>query len=256
MTSMLQHNVWLAFMLGWQDLKQSYRRSPIGPFWLTLNSGILIATMGVVFGVLFDMELRDYLPYLAVGLVTWNFLSTALNEACNVFVLSEGLIKQINLPVYVYILRLMWKNFTIYLHNIVLIPIVVLLTGRPLTWTALLFFVGLALVLVNLGWVVLALGIVATRYRDFSQITFAFLNITFYLTPIVWDRKTLDHVEWAQWLVTLNPLASLIEIVRAPILGTVPSLLTWQIVIGLAIGGWALALVLFRRYRYRIAYWV
>jgi lipopolysaccharide transport system permease protein len=77
-------------MLGWQDLKQSYRRSPIGPFWLTVNSGILIATMGVVFGVLFDMELRDYLPYLAVGLVTWNFLSTALNEACNVFVHSEG----------------------------------------------------------------------------------------------------------------------------------------------------------------------
>lgn len=256
MNNTLAHNVQLAFTLGWQDLKQSYRRSPIGPFWLTINSAILIGTMGVVFGMLFKMELRDYLPYLATGLVTWNFMSMALNEACSVFVASEGLIKQINLPTYVYIIRLMWKNFTIYLHNIVLIPIVVLLSGRPLTWTSLLFFVGLVLLLLNVGWVVLALGIVATRYRDFNQLTFAFLNVIFYITPVVWDRHTLDHVDWAQWLVILNPMATMLDLLRSPIMGTVPEALTWEIAIGMCLGGWTLALLLFRRYRHRIAYWV
>ena len=257
MTQQLRgHYLRLAFMLGWQDLKQSYRRSPIGPFWLTINSAVLIAAMGVVFGMLFRMELSTYLPYLATGLVTWTFISTTINESCAVFVASEGLIKQVNLPTYVYILRLLWKNFTIYLHTVVLIPIVAVIAGRPITWTALLFFVGLTILIINLGWVVLALGIIATRFRDFAQLTLAFLSVVFYVTPVVWDRQTLSHVEWANWLVVLNPFATLLEIVRAPIMGTVPSMLTWQIAIGLAIGGWVFALVLFRRYRYRIAYWV
>lgn len=112
------------------------------------------------------------------------------------------------------------------------------------------------LLLLNVGWVVLALGIVATRYRDFNQLTFAFLNVIFYLTPVVWDRHTLDHVDWAQWLVILNPMATMLDLLRSPIMGTVPDALTWQIAIGMCIGGWTLALLLFRRYRHRIAYWV
>ena len=40
----------LAGVLGWQDIRQRYRRSSLGPFWLTLSMGVLIGTLALVFG--------------------------------------------------------------------------------------------------------------------------------------------------------------------------------------------------------------
>jgi lipopolysaccharide transport system permease protein len=43
----------LVGMLGWQDVRQRYRRSALGPFWLTISMGVMIGTIGVVFGQIF-----------------------------------------------------------------------------------------------------------------------------------------------------------------------------------------------------------
>ena len=43
----------LVGMLGWQDIKQRYRRSAFGPFWLTISMGVMIGTIGIVFGNIF-----------------------------------------------------------------------------------------------------------------------------------------------------------------------------------------------------------
>lgn len=255
MNQTISHNLQVAFSLGWQDVKQSYRRSPIGPFWLTVNMAVLISTMGLVFGLLFKMDFKEYLPYLAIGLIVWNFVSTVITEASLVFVNSEALIKQINLKTYVFVVRLLWKNFAIFLHNLVLVPVILIVLGIGFTWSILLAFVGLFLVLVNLGWIVVALGILATRYRDFNQLTVSFLSVVFYLTPVVWHRDILD-VPWAELFVTLNPFTALLEIVREPFIGEMPGINSWLVAIGLAVVGWSIAALLFRRYSHRIAYWV
>ena len=31
--------------LGWQEIRQRYRRSTLGPFWLTLSTGAMIAAI-------------------------------------------------------------------------------------------------------------------------------------------------------------------------------------------------------------------
>ena len=61
--------LWL--MLGWQDIKQRYRRSVIGPFWLTLSYGAMIAGMGPLYGSLLQQDISTYFPYLATGFVVW-----------------------------------------------------------------------------------------------------------------------------------------------------------------------------------------
>jgi ABC-type polysaccharide/polyol phosphate export permease len=33
-------------MLAWQDIKQRYRRSVIGPFWLTISTAIMVFSLG------------------------------------------------------------------------------------------------------------------------------------------------------------------------------------------------------------------
>jgi lipopolysaccharide transport system permease protein len=48
----------------------------------------------------------------------------------------------------------------------------------------------------------------------------------------------------------------LLEIVRAPLLGQAPSLISWGVAVGLAVFGTTFAILLYRRTYSRIAYWV
>src|SRR4051812_11315803 len=89
-------DVW--FTLGWQDIRQRFRRSILGPFWLTLSTGIMLVALGFVYATIFKMELREYFPFLAAGIVTWTLVFNLVAEGCQTFIVSEPMIKQIRLP--------------------------------------------------------------------------------------------------------------------------------------------------------------
>ena len=75
-------------MLGWQEIRLRYRRSTLGPIWLTISTGALIGGMGPLYGRLLGQDIGSYYPYLAVGYVVWIFISSVINDACTVFILS------------------------------------------------------------------------------------------------------------------------------------------------------------------------
>jgi len=92
-------------VLGWHDIKQRYRRSIIGPFWFTLSTALMVIVLGVLYATLLKQEIRHYLPFLAVGLVVWQFINTVINEGTTILIGSQSLIKQINLPLTVHVCR-------------------------------------------------------------------------------------------------------------------------------------------------------
>src|SRR5579862_3469636 len=59
--------IWM--MLAYQDIKLRYRRSVLGPFWLTLSMAITVYTMGYLYGHLFHIELKTYYPFLVAGML-------------------------------------------------------------------------------------------------------------------------------------------------------------------------------------------
>ena len=140
----------LVGMLGWQDVKQRYRRSALGPFWLTISMGVMIGTIGVVFGNIFKTPMAEFLPFLTVGMIVWTFMSSVIAEGCLGFVAAEGVIKQLPLPLFIHVLRVVWRNFLILAHNIVIFPIVLIAVGKPLSFEALLCLPGLFVVVLNL----------------------------------------------------------------------------------------------------------
>ena len=78
---------WRAWVLmGWQDIRKRYRRSILGPFWLTLSMGIMVLMLGFLFGNLFKMPLEDFLPFLTLGLLTWGLISGVILDGCQVFI--------------------------------------------------------------------------------------------------------------------------------------------------------------------------
>ena len=245
----------LAGVLGWQDIRQRYRRSSLGPFWLTISMGVLIGALGFVFSNIFGAPMKDFLPFLTIGLILWALITTVINEGCTGFTEAEAIIKQISLPLFIHTLRILWRNLIIFAHNLVIFPLVLLVLWLPLKATAFLSIIGLVLLIINLTWMALLLGVFCTRYRDIPQIVSNLLQVCFYLTPIIWMPHLLPK-RASMLLLDANPFFHLIEIVRAPLLGSLPSALNWQVSIIFAMVGWFVTIVFYGRFRSRIAYWL
>lgn len=245
----------LAGTLGWQDVKQRYRRSKLGPFWLTISMGVLIGALGLVFGGIFNTPMRDFLPFLAIGIILWTYISTVINEGCVAFVSSEAAIKQLPLPMFLHVIRVIWRNVVILGHNVVIIPVVFLVFLRPVEWTIVLAIPGLVLTTLTLAWIALLAGVLCTRYRDLSQIVASVLQIAFYVTPIIWMPSMLSGRRGFIFL-DINPFYHLVEVIRAPILGTVPSATNWLVSIAMVVVGWTITLLVYGKYKNRISYWL
>lgn len=245
----------LVGMLGWQDVHQRYRRSKLGPFWLTISMGFMIGTIGVVFGRLFGRPLSEFLPFLAIGLILWGYISAVINEGCNSFIAAESIIKQLPIPLFVHVLRMVWRNIIIFGHNLVIFPLVLVAMGRPITWAILISPVGFLLLTLNLIWFATILGVLCTRYRDLPQMVSSILLVVFYLTPVIWMPDQISG-KTALYIVDSNPLYHLLEIVRAPLLGQMPSLLNWAVTLALLFLGWGFAILFYGRYKRRLAYWL
>ena len=240
-------------MLGWNDIRLRYRRSTLGPFWITLSMAMFIAILGVIYARIFRVDVETYLPFLTAGFVTWGFISQVINESCGTFQEGERIIKQIRLPYGLYVLRVIWRNFIIFLHTIVIfIPVALLFHVSP-QFTTFLAIPGLILLLANLTWVALMLAILAARFRDITQIVATVMQILLFATPIMWPVSTLSG---ATWIAEINPLYHFIELVRAPFLGGEPAPLSWMVAVGTFVIGSALSLMLLNRASKRIVFWV
>lgn len=245
----------LVFLLGWQDIKQRYRRSQLGPFWLTISMGIMIAMIGVVFGQVFKTSMQEYLPFLATGIILWTFLSSSLTEGCTSFIDSAVMIRQLNLPLSLYTARVIWRNFVIMGHNAVILPFVFICMGKEISLHFLWIIPGLLLLLLNVFWMSLFLGTICSRFRDMPQIISSLLQVFFYVTPVIWMPNSLNPRS-ANLLMDPNPIFHLIQIVRSPLLGEPASSMNWGVSICLCLIGFVFVGYFFGKYKKRIAYWL
>lgn len=242
-------------VLGFQDIKQRYRRSALGPFWLTISMGVNIATIGIVFGQLFGSPMRDFLPFLTIGLVLWAYIASCVNEGCTAFIDAQGIIKQLPIPLSTHIFRVVWRNFIILLHNILIFPFVIIVFGKSITWSIIYGAIGIFLLILAMSWVALLLAIFCARYRDLPQIIGSVLQILFYVTPIIWMPSLLGDGKRVFYLET-NPLYHLLQVVRAPMLGEPTTPMNWAVSIGIVVFGWCLTLLVYGKFKNRIAYWI
>jgi len=243
--------LWL--LLGWADIRLRYRRSVLGPFWITLSMAVLIIVLGFVYSQIFHTDIRTYLPYLALGFIVWGFISSCANESCGAFGDSEPIIKQIGIPFSVFVFRVVWRNFIVLLHTIILvIPIWLFFEITPGS-VSLLALPGIILVFINQCWLGICLAVLSTRFRDIPPIVATVLQITVFATPIMWPVSSLAD---NHFIANINPFYHLIEIVRGPLIGELPPLLSWIVAITGDVLGLILATWLLQRARRTIVYWL
>lgn len=245
------HHIWV--ITGWQDIRMRYKRSTIGPFWITLSLGITVAAMGALYARLFHEEVADYIPYLSIGMIVWALISTLVMEGCTVFIQAEGIIKQIRLPFSMHVLRMIWRNLIIFFHNSVVLVFVYLWFSIAWRWQVILVPLGLLVIALNAMWLGLILGTLSARFRDIPQIVTSLMQVLFFVTPVMWRVKVLKNHMWiAKW----NPAYNLMKLVMRPLQGRLPSEYSLIFVAVMTVLGWGVALAFFSRFRARIAYWI
>lgn len=249
----MQWPVWAA--LAWQDIRTRYIRTMLGPLWITVSMAVSVLAMGFVFSAVFNTDFHTYLPFLTAGLLIWGLISGILLEASTTFASAQLIILSVSAPYSMHIYRSVLRQMIIFGHNVLVFVGVVLIAGVPVTPATLLVFPALVLVCITMAWANLVVALVGTRYRDLQPIIASVLQLLFFLTPLIWDRGQIAGKAHPLW-VDANPFYHLIEIMRAPMLGKAPSLLTIVAVLAMASAGWYVTYLLFARFRRRVPYWL
>ncbi len=245
--------IWL--LLGWQDIRLRYRRSVIGPFWITLSMAIMIYSMGFLYGKLFKMDLSTYYPFLAAGLISWTLIANVINEGSEAFFASRNFILEIKLPYSIYVLRVITRNIIIFLHNLVaLVPILIFYKMPFDLVNFFVFWLNLILIFIT-GFIFAYLfAILGTRFQDVKQVIISFIQIFFLLTPVLWMPSMLP--ERFSFFAEYNPFYQVINLLREPLTGTIPSLFTYIYFFAFTTIGALCLIILLWRSRHRIAFWV
>ena len=247
----LAYRVWSR--LARMDIKQRYRRSVLGPFWITITMIVFITAIGPLYGTLLGIPSSEFLPYLSMGLIGWGLISTLILEGTTTFLGAEDLVRSVKLPFTVHVMRMLYRNLIMFVHNLLaFVPFMLYLHIRP-EWEWLAAIPGVALILLAALPAGFLLGTLCARYRDMQQIVASLVQLSFFVTPIFWKPELLKG---RAYLAEYNPFHLLLESVRGPIVGQIPPAATYvKILVVLAVL-YAIATPFFVRYRRRLSFWV
>ena len=239
--------------LAWQDIRLRYRRSKIGPLWITLSMAIFCLALGAVYSQLFKMEIVEYLPFLAAGFILWGLISSILSESPNLYVDSASYIKDIRVNPISVLLRVIARNVIIFLHNLIIIIGIYLYFGINPGMHLLYLIPGLILVLLNLIVISVPLSLIGARYRDVAPMTQSFIQIVFFITPLTWFPKLVSN---GSWIIKLNPFAYFLDLTRSPMLGHAPQLESWLVGFVALVFFSVIAVFMYKAKASRIPFWV
>jgi lipopolysaccharide transport system permease protein len=245
-----RHVTWRALAAG--DIRSKYRRTFLGPWWITATNGLTALIMGLVAGRFMGADARTYLPHFMVSITIWNFMSSSIGEGCYTMINGGGMIKAVDMPILIHVMRMVQRNLIILVHNMAVIPIIWLIFPWPVGFETLLCIPGLLIVYVFVASASMIVSMICVRYRDVPPVVAAVLQLLFFISPIIWLPSKISGGEL---IVELNPIAYLLAITRDPVMGVLPSLRDWVGSAGFVAVLTVVMIYVYTRYRSRVVYW-
>ncbi len=236
------------------DIVQSYRRTFLGPLWITLNLIIFAIAMTFVYGALFAMPTREYAAYIVCGMMLWLWISALLTEVGQTFMNYAHFLKGSLIDKSMFIWTAAFRQVIIFAHHL-LVYIALILLGviTPTIYTLFAFPAVAVLFLMSIPIIALA-AILFARYRDLPRLVSSIIVVLMLITPIFWEPSMMTG--WRTLLIDYNPIYYLIEFVRRPLLGQQPDPLIVTVVLGMTLVLWLAGSLLYRRYERYVIFWI
>jgi len=238
------------------EFRARYRSQALGILWSLLNPLVQTAILTVIFShvAAFKSAVPNYPVYLLMGVVVWQWFSTAINMATQSFIAQADIVKRTVFARQIVPLAAALSYGVNFAMESLLVLALVFIWPSAFKLSPALALVPVVLVILAalIVGVVLATSVLNVVYRDVAFLVSTALTLLYWLTPIIYplsfvDDGAIPHVY--KVLYHLNPIASIMVALRNCLMdGVVPSALTWIGMVGptalmLAIG-WAV----FRHY--------
>lgn len=263
-------NIWLSlkkysFLLKElisRDFKIKYKRSVLGILWSVLNPLLMMIVMSIVFSQMFKFSVPgvNYLVYLLIGLVMFNYFSEATNLAMGSVVGNFTLINKVYIPKYIFPLSKCLFVGINFLITLIPLYLIIFFTGSGetkvvLSWLHLLLpYVYICMFLFSLG-IGFILSTISVFLRDMFYIYSVIITILTYMTPIMYDISIIDPK--LQVIFKLNPLYQFIDFARTIILyRQMPSLESFITCGVVGIGTCLIGALIFRSKQDKFIYYV
>jgi len=244
----------LAWSLASHDVISRYRGSILGPFWITLSMGLIVLGIGFLWGELFRVSIHEFIPFVALGIVFFGTVTGTINEGCDTFVQASGMLSQTSLPMFTFVWRTVFRNLINLGHHLVIVLGVLIYFGFWRSANYPVAALGIILMVLNVAWLSMLVGIVSARFRDIPQIVASITQAAALMTPVFWlpDRISPEH----RAILDLNPFYHLLQAIRAPLMGAAVAPHTYLILAAMAVAGWAVTFAIFAYTRRRIVHYL
>ena len=228
----LNFRYWSYFTLI--NIKIKYRDTIIGPFWNVISSTILVLALSFGYSSFISPgDLKNFIYYIALGIFIWIFISSCLNEGTSTLESKKNIILEKNINIKFFILELIFSNFIIYLHSLIVIFILFVISDFQLTIYSLLSLLGLFIILLNLIFFINIVMILGPIFRDIKKIVENLMIIFFFSTPIIWSEEIMRPK--LKFLLNFNPFYHLLNIYRNPLLNKINEQYFFHLAISLLI---------------------
>ena len=211
----------LLFFLAWRDVKVRYKQTILGAAWALLQPALLMIVFTLVFSRVAGISSGEvpYPLFALAGLLPWLFFATAITSAGNSVVGSERLITKIYFPRLAIPFAAVGAAAVDFTIALALLVGAMAVYGVTPTWNLLvapLVMAIVALAAIGLGTLLAALNV---AYRDVRHIIPFLVQVGMFATPTIYLQPTGNETGALRWLLTLNPMASLVSSFRASLLG-------------------------------------
>jgi ABC-2 type transport system permease protein len=240
--------------LSQQAIKNSYRRTALGPIWITIQQIAFITGIGLLYSQLLKVKSADFIPLVTYGISFWGLLTSLIFGGSSVLIQHSQAIKSSTLPVSFYVFSTISQQFLNFLHSAVaLVPFALILGTPPRTICVITVPLSIIFALANGFSIGLWLGPLCARFRDVSASIPILIQLVLFLSPVFWSTSLLGDRDW---IIHYNPIAWMIETFRSPILGGSVHLDLWLRLAPFTIVNLALGIAVIGQVRDKISYWI
>lgn len=212
----------LLYFFTWRDLKVRYKQTAIGILWAVFQPFMTMVIFSVFFGGLAKVP-SDGVPYpifVYVGLLFWQFFSSALSDTSNTLVSNQAIITKVYFPRLILpISSVITKLVDFFIAAFILVGLMIYYGYTPHLLGFLLIPILLIISFMAAVGGGLFLAAINVKYRDVRYALPFFIQILLFITPVIYPASIAGKYSI---LLALNPMMGVIQNARAALLGTTP----------------------------------
>lgn len=209
----------LIIHLSVREIKARYMQSFFGLFWIVLNPFFQMVILSFVFSQVIRIPnlAVPYPVYLLVGLLPWIYFSSSLSSSVSALVDNASIIKKIYFPREILLISTLFAKLIDFFIASIIFFGMLFYFQIPLDWHMLLFFPILFVQMLFTFGLSLILSVLNMLYRDVQFVFQLFLQLWFYLTPIIYSVEFFPPEN--RWIFAVNPMAVFVNAYREVLLG-------------------------------------